>query len=147
MQYCNSGQFIKIRFTRLGISTFLPCRVQAKKGEIWISAFLEFLKSLRGGGGKWQPFLEPWNHTPPKYGARNSQISQMVLEGQDGYQTVRLVFLINLIYLYIDRKGLKLRRLWFQRLQFSSQTHEMMLMVIKFGLNDDRQAIAVVIQP
>ena len=70
-------------------------------------------KIFKRGGGKWQPFLEPWNHTPPKYGARNSQISQMVLEGQDGYQTVRLVFLINLIYLYIDRKGLKLRRLWF----------------------------------
>ena len=31
----------------------------------------------------------------PKYGARNSHISQMVLEGQDRYQTVGLVFLIN----------------------------------------------------
>ena len=39
------------------------------------------------------------SHTPPKYGARNSHISQMVIEGQDGYQTVRLVLLINLIYL------------------------------------------------
>ena len=28
-------------------------------------------------------------------------ISQMVLEGQYGYQTVRLVLLINLIYLYM----------------------------------------------
>ena len=25
------------------------------------------------------------SHTPPKYGAKNSHISQMVLEGQDGY--------------------------------------------------------------
>ena len=41
------------------------------------------------------------SHTPPKYGARNIHISQMVLEVQDGYQTVRLVLLINLIYLYM----------------------------------------------
>ena len=31
------------------------------------------------------------SHAPPKYGAKNSHISQMVLEGQDGYQTVCLV--------------------------------------------------------
>ena len=44
------------------------------------------------------------SHTPPKYmkyGARNSHISQMVLEGQDGYQTVGLILLINNIYLYM----------------------------------------------
>ena len=39
------------------------------------------------------------SHVPPKYGAKNGHISQMVLEGQYGYQTVRLVLLINLIYL------------------------------------------------
>ena len=41
------------------------------------------------------------SHAPPKYGAKNSHISQMFLEGQDGYQTVCLVLLINLIYLYM----------------------------------------------
>ena len=35
------------------------------------------------------------SHAPPKYGAKNSHISQMVLEGQDGYQTVRRVLLIK----------------------------------------------------
>ena len=42
------------------------------------------------------------SHAPPKYGRQNSHISQKVLEGQNEYQTVRLVPLINLIlYLYI----------------------------------------------
>ena len=40
-------------------------------------------------------------HTPSKYGARNSHISLMVLESQDWYQTVHLVLLINLVYIYM----------------------------------------------
>ena len=41
------------------------------------------------------------SHAPPKYGRQNSHISQKVLEGQNEYQTVRLVPLINLILIYI----------------------------------------------
>ena len=76
--------------------------------------FLEPLSILSQGYQRWPhvwfellaEFLDigaetAQSHTPPKYGARNSHISQMILEGQYGYQTVRLVLLINLIYLYM----------------------------------------------
>ena len=61
--------------------------------HVWLELLAEFLDIG----------AEPaQSHTPPKYGAINRHTSQMVLEGQDGYQTVGLVFLINLIiYLYM----------------------------------------------
>ena len=62
----------------------------------WPHVWLELLAKFLDIGAK-----PAQSHSPPKYGARNSHISQMVLESHDGYQTVGLVLLINLIYLYM----------------------------------------------
>ena len=68
---------------------------EVARPHVWPELLVEFLQFLDIGAEPAQ------SHTPPKYGTRNSHISQMVLGGQDGYQTVRLVLLINLIYLYM----------------------------------------------
>ena len=54
-----------------------------------------------GVSGHWRP--NGWEPRPPKlkYERQNSHISQMVLKGQERYQTVRLVLLSKYIYTWV----------------------------------------------
>ena len=62
------------------------CYHLAKCNKLEVAPCIELLAEFQDIGAELAQ-----SHTPPKYGARNSHISQMVLDGQDGYQTVRLV--------------------------------------------------------
>ena len=77
------------------LNTFLPW-IDFKGGGAFFKAFINSELGLLEVA-PWYVWLEllaefldigaepAQSHTPPKYGARNSHISQMVLEGKDGY--------------------------------------------------------------